>query len=268
MKNLLALKGSFLSHFKKHRTACIGAIVIITCIFGWGYWAVQSRFSQCIVFALARTAQSAFLCGNYHFAVYGPIGYDVEKAEYYFGQAVEIDPKTPDAWHQYARIAFLRGDFAQALYRINRQFEERGEELMASYYIRGLIEGYAKDYPSAERDFKKFLEWSPQNWAASNDLAWIYFAQGKFKEAAEQVAPNLAYNPDNPWLWATHAMSVYNLGDKETARTELLRAQELVNTLTEAEWSRAYPGNDPKIAGKGLAAFKKAIADNLLLVNK
>jgi tetratricopeptide (TPR) repeat protein len=200
--------------------------------------------------------------------VYGPSGYDVSKAEYYFGKAVEIDPKTPDAWHQYARTAFLRGNYQTALERINMQFKERGDELMASYYIRGLIEGYSKDYSAAEKDFLKFIEWSPNNWAANNDLAWVYFAEGKFKEAKAQTEKGLLGNPNNAWLLVTHGMSAYNLGDKRQAIEDLLKARDAAKNLTEANWSRAYPGNDPQIAGEGLAAFKRAIENDLTLVYK
>jgi tetratricopeptide (TPR) repeat protein len=232
------------------------------------WWAHQNKFIECLQFQVIPSAPAAFECGNHYFGVYGSSGYDVSKAEYYFGKAVEIDPNTPDAWHQYARTAFLRGDFQTALYRINKQFEERGDELMASYYIRGLIEGYAKDYAAAENDFLKFLMWSPYNWAANNDLAWIYFAQGKFKEAKEQTEKGLAASPDNVWLLVTHGMSSYNLGDKRQAVEDLLKARDFVKKLTEATWSRAYPGNDPRVAGEGLAAFRQAIEDDLTLVYK
>lgn len=174
---------------------------------------------------------------------------------------------TPDAWHQYARIAFLRGDFQLALHRINKQFEMRGDELMASYYIRGLILGYAGRYKEAESDFEKFLEWDPTNWAANNDLAWIYFSQGKFKETEERAAIGLAHNQANPWLLVMHAMALYNLGDAAQALEELSRAKREAAMLTEEEWIRAYPGNDPRIAGKGLAEFKATIEKNLALVH-
>lgn len=245
----------------------LGIGIILAVIFTWVQWTVTTKYSSCIVFWMKNNAQSAFICGNHYFGVYGSSGYDVKKAEYYFGKAVEIDPKTPDAWHQYARVAFLRGDFSTAMYRINKQFEERGDELMSSYYIRGLIEGYMKDYPAAEKDFRRFLEWDPHNWAGNNDLSWIYFAQGKFKEAADQSSKGLGGSSPNPWLLVMHAMSMYNLGHKKVAEMELGKARESAQKLTEEQWAHAYPGNDPKIAGKGLTEFRKIIEQDIELVH-
>lgn len=249
-----------------HQALFIGVLIAFLLMVYGAYWAYKSKFDHCVFFQVTHSAQDAFICGNHYFGVYGPDGYSVEKAEQYFGKAVEIDPTTPDVWHQYARTAFLHGNYKQALFRINKQFEMRGDELIASYYIRGLIYGYAKQYDKAAADFLRFLEWSPTNWAARNDLAWVYFADGKFKEAEEQTALGLINNPENPWLLVSHAMSAYNLGDKKTAEADLIKAQIMAERLTEANWSRAYPGNDPRIAGEGLASFKKAIETNLALV--
>jgi len=246
-------------------------LVLSTAVIAAGvYWGVSAMykngFARCIEFQVTHSANAAFICGNHYFGVYGSSGYDIKKAEYYFAKAVEIDPTTPDAWHQYARIAFLHGDFTEALYRINMQFKMRGDELMASYYIRGLIEGYAKQYPAAEEDFSKFLEWDPDNWAANNDLAWIYFVQGKYKDTKERAEIGLKYNPYSPWLLVMHAMSAYNLGDSKTAKEELRLARDVAAGLREEDWIRAYPGNDPLIAAEGLASFRQTIEENILLV--
>jgi tetratricopeptide (TPR) repeat protein len=245
----------------------IGVIACASAAFVFFNTTNRNGYIYCLKFPITKAAQDAFACGNHYFGIYDASAYDIVKAEDYFGRAVEIDPKFPDAWHQYARIAFLKGDFGTALYRINKQFEYRGDELVDSYYIRGLIEGYAKDYPAAERDFSKFLEFDPKNWAANNDLAWIYFAQGKFKESLAQADLGLSYNGENPWLVVMRAMSLYNLGDEETALVDLRTAQRKAEMLTEDDWSRAYPGNDPAVAGRGLAAFKEAIRQNLALIH-
>lgn len=244
------------------------ALFLVLIVLGGGtLWVKHTGFYYCLALSVDGDASNAFKCGNYYFGTYGPFGYDIRKAEYYFGRAVEIDPTTPDAWHQYARTAFLRRDFPTAMYRINRQFEERGDELMASYYIRGLIYGYAKKYPMAEQDFKKFLIWRPTSWAANNDLAWIYFAQGKFTEAKEQSEIGLENYRENVWLLTTHAMAIYNLGDTDGAYDQLLVARQKASQLTQKDWLIAYPGNDPAIAKKGLEELKKTIDKNIELVH-
>lgn len=239
------------------------SILILFSLLPNTYRMYTGGFSSCVMFHVFDTATDAFVCGNYYFGVYGTHGYNIEKAESYFERAIARNPNVPDVWHQYARIAFLRGDFEEALLRINKQFSERGDELMASYYIRGLIYGYNKQYAEAEADFNTFLKWDPSNWAANNDLAWIYFVQGKFKEAEAQAERGLKSNAANPWLLVMHAMARYNLGDSVGVEEELLRAEKYAANLTGAHWMRAYPGNDPRSAVQGLESFKAVIQKDL-----
>jgi hypothetical protein len=73
----------------------------------------------------------------------------------------------------------------------------------------------------------------------------------------------LASAPQNPWLLNSNATALYELGEYKDALTQAQRAQVSVAGLTDAEWSHAYPGNDPAIAGEGLESFKQAVADNV-----
>ncbi len=218
------------------------------------------------IFFHSHIALAMLKIGNEFFG--GSMPYSLTVADTSYRLALVIDSEVEDAWHQRARIAFLRGDFAGAREMIDKQVEIHGDSFMASYYIRGLIAGYDKRFADAEADFKHFLTWDPTNWAGNNDLAWIYFAQGKFKETAEQARVALLYNNGNPWLHMMYGMALYNLGDKEGALRELLLAKEGAEKLTEADWHKAYPGNDPSVAGEGLAAIKETIENNIALVNK
>ncbi len=229
-------------------------LVLFLCIF---------IISGCI---LRKEIATTFLSvGNWFFGG-GPV-YSLSAADAVYSIALAFDPTVPDVWHQRARIDFLRGDFPSALTKINKQFEVHGNELMASHYIRGLIYGFNHQYLEAEVDFKTFLDWDPTNWAANNDLAWIYFAQGKFTQAAVQARLGLVSSPNSPWLLTTHAMSVYNLGDVYTARDELLRAKALAAKLSVRDWIWAYPGNDPRVAAEGLTTFAHAIDADIELVH-
>lgn len=200
---------------------------------------------------------------------FGPEGtYSLPGAFVGYRAALFLDPDSLTARHQLARIHFLRGQFDRALSLIDEQIRIHGHSFMASYYIRGLIHGYRKAFPEAERDFREFLTWDPENWAALNDLAWIYFAQGKFAEAKETAARGLAIVPENPWLLTMHAMSTFNLGEAGAAADELRRAKAHAADLREEDWIRAYPGNDPRIASAGLASLRGAIEENIVRVNR
>jgi tetratricopeptide (TPR) repeat protein len=212
-----------------------------------------------------HVAWGLVLVGNQFFG--GHLPYNLTVADGFYTAALALDSKVPDAWHQRARIAFLNGNFNVARERINTQLALHGDSLMASYYIRGLIEGYSRNFPAAEKDFIHFLTWDPHNWAARNDLAWAYFSEGKFQDAAQITFDSLAENPGNPWILVSHAMTVYNLGYPKVAEGLLIQAQSAVEKLTEADWSHAYPGNNPNIAAQGLREFKQTIANNLALVH-
>lgn len=84
--------------------------------------------------AINPDARFTLYLGNYYFNVYGDGVYDLVRAEKFFYKALELDPRVPDAWHQLARIDFLRGKFRSALDKINWQIELHGDSFMASYY--------------------------------------------------------------------------------------------------------------------------------------
>jgi hypothetical protein len=45
-------------------------------------------------------------------------------------------------------------------------------------------------------------------------------------------------------------------------------AKVAADKLTEKEWGKVYPGNDPRVYGQGLRATKKSIESNLRLVEE
>ena len=168
-----------------------------------------------IVLFHAQLAWGFVRIGNEFFG--GSFPYNLAAADTAYTIALKLDPEVSDAWHQRARISFLRGNLDTALVFINTQIDLHGTSLMSSYYIRGLINGYREDFLPAETDFTTFILWDKTNWAAHNDLAWIFFSQGKFEEAEERSRGGLYIHPKNPWLLTTHAMALYNLGNKEDA---------------------------------------------------
>src|SRR3989344_2262099 len=183
------------------------------------------RADRAAAFLSADNALLMLDIGNYYFNVGGEGVYDLERAQFYFQKALAADPLVPDAWHQLARIDFLNGDYPAARSKINTQIELHSDTLTSSYYIRGLIAGFQKDYEQAEKDFRRFLEWDPKNWAAHNDLAWIYFAQGKFSEAADIAHDGLRFDTRNPWLLTARGVALLNLGNTKEALALIANAK-------------------------------------------
>ena len=223
-------------------------------------------------------AEFALNIGNYYFNVGGKGEYDLAKAEKFFRYALSLNPRVPDAWHQLAQIDFLRGNFAGALEKINKQIAIHGDSFMASFYTRGLINGYAGNFDKAEADFKKFLEWDKTNWAVHNDLAWIYFQKGDYKKTEEIARAGLEFNPGNAWLLTSLGVALLNQdkpphlcdkcgGKKEEVRMVLEEAMTAAVLLTEADWQKAYPGNNPAWAQTGLEKMRETITYNLSLAH-
>lgn len=234
---------------------------------------IKSKKSKAVLFAGAvvviagiffahsmRSAAADFLFrkGNNYF---GGGAYNLETAQKFYTFALAIDSNIEGPHYQLARIEFLRGNFPAALSEINKEIKNH-PDFKRSYYVRGLINGYAKNYADAESDFKEFLDWDPRSWAAHNDLAWVYFSAGDYKNSAAVAKEGLEYSPNNPWLLNSYGVSLLNLGKKKEAAKAFDDALAAAKDLTPADWQRAYPGNDPGIAEEALKAMIDSIEAN------
>lgn len=222
---------------------------------------------------LRTDASLAMEIGNYHFNGSSSVqtaegegrAYDLDVAEMAFRKALRIDPQVQWGNHQLARVYFVRGEYDRALAVINRELAAWPENFRA-LYVRGLIEGYSGQFAAAERDFRRFTQYVPREWAGYNDLAWVLAAQGKHREAKERIAAALNEIPgatENPWLWNSLGAARLNLGEYPEAAQALRQARDLATALTPGDWQRVYPGNDPHQARSGMAAFQSAIGQNL-----
>jgi tetratricopeptide (TPR) repeat protein len=205
---------------------------------------------------------AAFDSGNYYF---GGGAYDLNKAEKYYKKTLELDSNYAGANYQIARIYFIRGQFNMALTYINKEIELY-PDFKRSLYVRGLIYGYSSRLAEAEEDFKDFLRWKPESWAGHNDLAWVYFQEGKYEEARDTALAGLVIMPNNPWLLNSLGVALLNLGDKDGAKQAFNGALKIVGSMNENSWGAAYPGNDPAIYEGGYAKMKESMEANLKLL--
>ena len=239
-------------------------VLILAGVFGWGgLWKSYTLLEESVMYNLDPTAARAFEYGERHFNSRAAGAYDVERAEYFFGKAADIDPTYPYLYHELARIAFLKGEFETAMALIDMQIAQMGDNSPNSYYIRALIEGYKGEYAASAKDYEYFLKFYPTNWAAVNDYAWVLLKAGRAQEAKLATARALEWFPDNPWLLNTNATALFETREYAKALKAAQKASVAVAALSEAEWLQAYPGNDPRIANKGITAFKKAVEDNI-----
>ncbi|MCX6813574.1 MAG: hypothetical protein NTV77_03835, partial [Candidatus Azambacteria bacterium] len=204
------------------------------------------------------TAKQAFKHASYYF---NGGAYDLNKAEHWYKIALAIQPKLTNTHYQLARIYFVKGDFDKALTEINTELNSNSDN-GRSYYIKGLIDGYSVDNQAAIADFKKFVAWSPKDWAGYNDLAWAQYKAKDFKAAEETISVALKNVVPNAFL--LNGLGAAKLGQKkyDEAKKVFASALQLAQNLTIKDWQSAYPGNDPAEAEKNLKKFKDNLASN------
>lgn len=226
-----------------------------------------------IIDAQKPDIEDPFLLGQYYFNANGSGVYDLAKARQYYMQAIEKDPRgNQNAWYQLGRIDFLEGNFLSALYKFDKQLEYFGEENPSVHYMIGLTYGYMakrsgkpEHWQKGEESFSRFIELVPSAPWSRVDLAWIYFAQGRYEEMLPLLEEALPAEADNPWVQNMYGLALLNTGRREEARTHFEIAKEHAAELTVEDWGKTYPGNDPQIWGEGLEEFRSVIDVNLEL---
>lgn len=235
------------------------------------YVAVGTDFRylpQKIVLAISPSAERAYAYGNEKFDAQLPEDYDPVQAQKMYELALQLDPSMPYVRHQLARLEFLKGNFEAALVLIDAEIAMlNGPASPSSYYIRGLINGFAGNYTEAIRDYETYLALDPTNWAGTADYAWVLLKVNRSGTALLAINKVIDLWPDNPWLLNSKAIALSDLGMTEEAKRVGAKAVARVNVLTNEEWSHAYPGNDPLIAQEGVAAFRKAVRENFTFIS-
>lgn len=217
---------------------------------------------------------SAFEKGEYYFNHDDDPGgaYDTTLAKQYYRQAFTEEPDNPYALYQYGRIQFIEGDFEGSLASFYELEERFGTRIPNIYYMLGLVYGYKgrvendpQAWEKAQEAFEKFITFAPKSPWPRVDLAWVYFAQGKFEEMQPVLEEGLVHYPENPWLLNMYGLALFNQGDTEGALREFKKAQEEAANLTPEDWGRSYPGNDPALWARGLDEFRSLIQKNVEL---
>jgi len=211
---------------------------------------------------------SDFEKAEYYFS---PENYDLAKARQYYEASIRVNPEENIfQWYQLARINFIQGEFDTALHNLDKQVESHEDAVPNVYYMYGLIYGFradlydrTRDFELAEENFNKFLEYFPTNVWGRIDLSWIHFSQRDFKSMLTALDPVYAEEQDNPWFLNMYGLALMNTGDLDQAVKHLIRAKELSKSLVPEDWSKVYPGNNPKDYQTGLDEFMLALQLNL-----
>lgn len=258
---------------------CVGVLLLLM-LFGTVMYFENTSESEIVQDDISKVpvsleGKSAFEIGQYYFNhdedKTGP--YDLAKAQYFYTQEIENNPKGNDiVWYQSGRIDFLNGNFDAALEKFEKQREYFGDSIPNVYYMIGLTYGYKarqtnnpEDWKKGEDAFKKSIEFFYQAPWPRVDLAWLYFAQGKYEEMKPVLEEGLTYEANNPWLLNMYGLALLNTGEKEMAKEYFIFALELSEKMSPTDWGESYPGNNPEFWIQGLAEFKATIQKNIEL---
>jgi tetratricopeptide (TPR) repeat protein len=206
-------------------------------------------------------AKKFFEKGQYY---YNGGEFNISEAQKWYYWANFFDTKFPLLHYQWARTYLVSGEFEKGIAEINKEIQNYPDNKRA-YYVKGLLDSYADRNDEAVADFKEFIAWKPNGWAAYADLSWVYIKKEAYLDVIETTNQGLGYFPQNPWLLSNQGLAHYRLGDYESAKEDLEKAKNLSEKLTPEEWKRAYPGNNPSGAEQGVSDVKAIISYNLML---
>lgn len=219
---------------------------------------------------------SSFDIGQYYFNHDGSAGvYDLATARMYYEKSINESPVGHNmAWYQLGRIDFIEGKFDAALDKFDNQVQYFDADIPQVYYMIGLTYGYrarknnsTEDWLQAEDNFSRYITYVQTAPWPRVDLAWVYFAQGKFEEMLPVLEPILTVHANNPWVLNMYGLAVMNtVEDTSVALPYFYQAREEAQQLQVADWGAVYPGNNPAHWSLGLKEFNDLIEKNIALL--
>ena len=119
---------------------------------------------------------------------------DEAESETAFRRVIDLDPNRAVAHYQLGMLLRKRGDLVNASSEL-RTATNLAPSLVECYRELGQIALAARDWATAEAEYKKFLAWEPGNAEVHYDLATALKAQGHLDEAAQELRIAQRLNP-------------------------------------------------------------------------
>lgn len=226
-------------------------VLLLLVALGLGYVGLSSSFNQ--------------FAGSIFFGRV-PALYNVTLAHFFYWQSAYpvFGTARPFSHYELSRSYFIQGNLHASLEEIEKELEMYPENVRA-YYMLGLTYGYLNQEDKAIMAFSKFIEKNPESWAARNDKAWLQFRMGDIEGGLLTIDP-VKHDTDNPWVQNTYGTLLMNKKRYKDAHEAFLKAKQAAESMTEASWGVAYPGNDPRVYQTGLRAMRLSIESNLKLI--
>jgi len=94
------------------------------------------------------------------------------------------DPLTPEEHLQLGLAYEKNGETDLAL----REYQLAAKKLPLAHYFLGNLYFEMKDYSRAEKEYRQAIKKRPDDPRAYNNLAWLYYTQGRKLDLAEDLA--------------------------------------------------------------------------------
>ncbi len=153
--------------------------------------------------------------------------------------------------------------------------------LSQSFYGLGLSYGFLGDIYliNAEENFKKYIELEDRkekeigkrsygSWAGFNDLAWIQYLQGNFRESEKTAKKGLDISYQNPWLLNMLGINQIEQRNCKDGKRNLEKAFEILEKINDIKWGEAYSGDPFSQYAKGKQDMLDSIKANIKICEK
>lgn len=152
---------------------------------------------------------------------------DVAEAESSLKKAVELDHHNVDAWLKLIQVQAVGSSPDQAVSTGRRAVEENPDEA-GLYVLLGELYVSQKQWEEAKGSLEKALSLSPQNPAASNDLAFLMLQTGGNPDLVMPLAETARRGlPDSPQVADTMGSALYQKGAYDSAIGQFQEALKL-----------------------------------------
>ncbi len=152
------------------------------------------------------------------------------------------------AYYERGLRAFGSDNYEDALADLDAAVQ-RAPGYAELYSARGWIGLEAGKKPGAEEDFRYALQLSKRQWLAHYGLGVLAFQSRKWDEAIDHFSHAVAVAPGRPEPWYYRAVSYYNSGELEKARTDMRTALRWLSDETDdrradtIKWLKALGDN-------------------------
>jgi tetratricopeptide (TPR) repeat protein/transglutaminase-like putative cysteine protease len=151
---------------------------------------------------------------------------DLRSAKYYVERAVELDPKSSNAWMMLGGVRFMDSDTQGALEAYRKAIKVDASNTRAYTVLASTLSSLHRQ-DEAIAVWKDLLKAQPGNIDAAGFIAATYLDQGEFSEARALFKPAIESNPSNPGLQLQLGQALLNLKEQDQAMAQFKEAMEL-----------------------------------------